>query len=679
MCLSSIYESVTKLGGFLKKHPLIFFITLWPLFLFFYTVRHIYNVPCSDDFGAIIQYVWYIHDFSFIDKLKSLFWQHNEHRVLVVRLLSIVLESIGLLNMKILSFLGMLFVFFSFIVSAKYILSVDKEKRFELIPMLALIYFTPFQYCMNTWSMAIISQAGVFFLSLVALYVLTQCASLFSLFGSIFVSFLCIFSNGIGFVLAIVSWYILLKSYYLSKMINKRYVCFVLCSTLFSLGYFYRYHWPKYHPPFYPDFEGYFVYLAKLIDVLSGSGDIFLGLGLSTLIFVLFFKNFRKQESLFPEGMMLFSLLSIAACVCLRSGFDSDSLYMRSIAVPERHIYPIIFAFASLVMFFRQHALSLHADKLVVQILFALLLVTFIVSYPEEFRKFKQFSKTNYENYLYYLKDGKPFWASEYIGNARSSYRFPENCSVETVSNVLDEKYNSQDDNISIHQIKLSKNIFFIDGRASHMLTNDCRMKILLKNEKKAYVITPKTQVFRKNFTLIFHRNQIAPGKYEVFVNFPEVNDLWYYSDTSFDTEYLEKSGVKYSELNFKNAKVKFTKHCQGHIDYSQKRSSNFLEVSGWLAKSIEKGQISNKNFIAACKPSGEIVFFTTEVQLRPDVSEAFNRVPLINAVSISALDTSGFIATINLSGMPEGTRLFSGQRDGEDIIICTNQNITRD
>ena len=64
---------------------------------------------------------------------------------------------------------------------------------------------------------------------------------------------------------------------------------------------------------------------------------------------------------------------------------------------------------------------------------------------------------------------------------------------------------------------------------------------------------------------------------------------------------------------------------------------------------------------------------------MRPDVSEAFNRVPLINAVSISALDTSGFIATINLSGMPEGTRLFSGQRDGEDIIICTNQNITRD
>lgn len=195
------------------KNVLIFCLILLPIviFLLFFN-KYAVNIPHWDDFAVRNSIAQILQTDSYIEKIKILFSQHNEHRIFTTRIAALIIYLIqGTINVKSLMFLGGCSLIGISILFYK-ILKKYTLKLIYFVPITFLI-FNNSLYENSFWGMASIQNFGVIFFAFLCFYWL-----IFSIefsfkkyfYWSIFICFLGVFTSSNGIVIPIIGCLILL-------------------------------------------------------------------------------------------------------------------------------------------------------------------------------------------------------------------------------------------------------------------------------------------------------------------------------------------------------------------------------------------------------------------------------------------------------------------------------------
>ncbi|MDR3713571.1 MAG: hypothetical protein P4L51_12190 [Puia sp.] len=169
------------------------------LFYFMLVGQYAANAPIKDDYDAILVFLTdFSHAHSFFEKAALLFRQHNEHRILSTRLLTVFYYTLtGKANFRNLIFIGDLQLIVIFLVSVHFIRRwIPKYWNFIAF-VWGLCIFDPSSYENGAVSMTSLQNFGIVMLFLLTLYFYSLEQRKWLIPAAIF-QFLCIFSSGNG-------------------------------------------------------------------------------------------------------------------------------------------------------------------------------------------------------------------------------------------------------------------------------------------------------------------------------------------------------------------------------------------------------------------------------------------------------------------------------------------------
>jgi hypothetical protein len=289
----------------INKLPIIFtpFAVALPILLYFVILqKYAVNIPLFDDHALKAFLVNYLKTDTFLQKLIEIFRQHNEHRIALTRIVTLLSYwSKGVIDYRFLMFVGNIFLVGILIIFWKNFKKINLPSYFFL-PVPFLLFHL--QHSENTfWGMAAVQNFGIVFWLLLVFYFLNSTKS-WGMFWAILAQFVATFTSGNGFLGAIVGLVVL--------FVQKRYkhgVIWLVMSGLMAILYFFDYEKPKGNP----------AVGAFSISLFTKGGLSFLGsladfLPLNPL-------NSRILLASVLGGILLFSMLMIAFIVVYRSDF----------------------------------------------------------------------------------------------------------------------------------------------------------------------------------------------------------------------------------------------------------------------------------------------------------------------------------------------------------------------
>ncbi len=213
----------------------------FPFFIYIlYIFRYAVNIPYFDDYDAILNFLnKFVQVQTVGEKVSLLFSQHNEHRIVFDRIVSLCyyyfFNEVNFRSLIIFGNLGWI------LTTVMLVLYLRKNFHLSLAQLVPVPYLLlSFSHWENMFfAMAAIQNYWFMFFSLVFLiYLLRGKLFLICAFFSI-----ALFTSGGGAVLYLIGNIFLL--------IKGRWRCFwlfFLVSTAFMVLYFYGYHKPSYHP-----------------------------------------------------------------------------------------------------------------------------------------------------------------------------------------------------------------------------------------------------------------------------------------------------------------------------------------------------------------------------------------------------------------------------------------------
>lgn len=243
-----------------KDNPTVFALIalLITSIAYFYVVfKYSVNVPCSDDYDAILDLVNRFGASTPSEKLSLLFRNHMEHRIVFCRVIVLLDHSIfGQINFVRLIFwgnlsmIGLLWLFYK-------MLPAVENKILYFIPI-PFLFLNLQQYENAIWAMASLQNLYVVFFSILSLYLLNK-GNFSSLIGAILTALLASYTSGSG-LFALIAGLILLV---LCKRRKTHVMIWLLASAVIFYTYFSNYISPN------PDF--------KLSEALLHSPDKIIG------------------------------------------------------------------------------------------------------------------------------------------------------------------------------------------------------------------------------------------------------------------------------------------------------------------------------------------------------------------------------------------------------------------
>lgn len=335
---------IKEIFGFLKaRRVLILKILTWVILL---TTTYNYirtigkfsiNFPLGDDYDAILNFLnhWDESD----SKFSLLFSQHNEHRLVFLRIVALAYFKIfHSVNFAHLIWIGNLFLFFT--IGVLYVSTKDKRKFFFFAPIFLWI-LTYSNWESETWAMASLSNFPVLFFAFLSFFFLSK-RTLTSFVFSIFFAFLSVFSQGNGLVVFAVGIVFLLKD-------KIRLAIWIVCGLLAIYIYFILFSYLK---PAHSKFEFFaferMFFLTRLFYGMTLLSSVFqskfsLVLGAVPLVFIFYlYKNYKRISTLLL-AMLSFLLISYTSVVFTRGGFGFEQAFVSRYQVYTISIYALIF------------------------------------------------------------------------------------------------------------------------------------------------------------------------------------------------------------------------------------------------------------------------------------------------------------------------------------------------
>lgn len=206
------------------------------LFLYVGTIlMYSSHMPISDDYGAVLLFLNnYVQIENGLDKLQSLFLQHNEHRIVFNRLIEVLqLQLFGEVNFKVLILIGNLGWLLTL-----YILWVYLKKKYIMSPLaflpVVLIMLSFSHSALMTWAMASLQNYWQLYFSILTIYFMTTHRYIYVV---IFMS-IAFFTGGGGIALMP-----LVFLYYLSQKSWQKSIGILLVSLVLLYFYFIELHY----------------------------------------------------------------------------------------------------------------------------------------------------------------------------------------------------------------------------------------------------------------------------------------------------------------------------------------------------------------------------------------------------------------------------------------------------
>lgn len=291
--------------------------------LFSFTV----NVPYWDDYDALLNFTSKFHESSLHDKITLIFSQHNEHRIVLSRVVTLVSSYLtGKINFKFLTLLGdlslfgllILFICSSFVLRKKLLFGV----------LLILLLFHPMYWGDICFATPSLTHVLALFLACASLYLLKS-ASIGYYILSLLLAVLVTFTDGNGmFVFFAALPMLLYQKRYRATII---WVCVGIGCILF---YFHGYVKPAYHPSIS---DALFIHpaetMAYFFCLLGGSFTnfgfnqvalygmpLFVGIAIGAYFLFLIKIKYYKQNIVIST-FLLFLILTSCVIAFSRSGF----------------------------------------------------------------------------------------------------------------------------------------------------------------------------------------------------------------------------------------------------------------------------------------------------------------------------------------------------------------------
>lgn len=311
-------------------YALVIFLLAIPVFIYYKVIyENAYNFPVEDDFNSALSF---ISDFAFGnlsvgEKLKLIFSQYNEHRIVFDRL--IFLADYGLfseLNFRHLILIGNLSLVLIWVLFYKASFQQCSlfQKLIYLLPATYSIFL--FQYWeLSTWSMAALQNLYVIPFAMLSLYKLNKASRTdFALACAAAVLATYTSGNGLFTFIAGVPLLFFTNSY-------RRLAVWLIVAAVAIAFYFWGYIRPPYHPDVVDSLFNHtgraIRYFFTLTGMLLGPGHptlnvLFGGLSLVVslgLIGYLWYSH-RLTNHLALVGWLLFLYLTCLSLMATRSG-----------------------------------------------------------------------------------------------------------------------------------------------------------------------------------------------------------------------------------------------------------------------------------------------------------------------------------------------------------------------
>jgi hypothetical protein len=322
----------------LSKKYIAYLLILIPVVSFLWAFfRYTVNMPVNDDYPAILGFLnQYLSATSFHQKWNLLFAQHNEHRIVYCRLMSLIDFRLNKqVNFNVLSLIGNLSLAGIAIIFFRKFLSLNKS-IFLFIPVTVLLFNLSSAENM-LYTMCALGNFTVHLFILLTLSFLTSSTPSGIrnvLFASLFFLF-AVFTFGAGIALLPVSIFILFY-----KRNYKHLLIFGCIAGSIMLFYFYHY----FQPPNSGDpvksilyfkvrtIIFFFAFLGNAFDYfLIHSNGLRDSLNIASIIggglFLLFIHITRQkyyQRNLFNYSIMLMAIVSAALTAISRTTLDLD-------------------------------------------------------------------------------------------------------------------------------------------------------------------------------------------------------------------------------------------------------------------------------------------------------------------------------------------------------------------
>ena len=313
--------------NFSTKNILATFLILFPIVVFYLVFqKYAVNIPHWDDFAIRNTLAQILETDSISEKIKLLFSQHNEHRILLTRLSAwFVFLQQGTLNLKSLMFigfialLGLLAIFFQ----------ISKKYNYPLLAFvpISFILFNVGLFENTFWGMASVQNFGVIFFAFLTFYWL-----IFSVekqknhyfYLALFSSFIGVFTSINGIIIPLIGCLVLLV-----QQRKKQLIIWLGSSIIFIVSFFFNF---QKNPDNVVEtnfsdlksiIKGIFATLGSILDSSAIAPtkhmDLAMALGLFLLIFmcifiyqVIFKKYNRAAFSIYRSTNDLFLLACLA-------------------------------------------------------------------------------------------------------------------------------------------------------------------------------------------------------------------------------------------------------------------------------------------------------------------------------------------------------------------------------
>ena len=313
--------------NFSTKNILATFLILFPIVVFYLVFqKYAVNIPHWDDFAIRNTLAQILETDSISEKIKLLFSQHNEHRILLTRLSAwFVFLQQGTLNLKSLMFigfialLGLLAIFFQ----------ISKKYNYPLLAFvpISFILFNVGLFENTFWGMASVQNFGVILFAFLTFYWL-----IFSVekqknhyfYLALFSSFIGVFTSSNGIIIPLIGCLVLLV-----QQRKKQLIIWLVSSIIFIVSFFFNF---QKNPDNVVEtnfsdlksiIKGIFATLGSILDSTAIAPtkhmDLAMALGLFLLIFmcifiyqVIFKKYNRAAFSIYRSTNDLFLLACLA-------------------------------------------------------------------------------------------------------------------------------------------------------------------------------------------------------------------------------------------------------------------------------------------------------------------------------------------------------------------------------
>jgi hypothetical protein len=298
--------------------------------------KHSINFPYYDDFEAILNFLTrYITHPAIGDRIRLLFEQHSEHRLVFDRVIAL-LEYYLLpeINFKSFILIGHAGLAVALIMLYKSFRLKQRHNIIYLLPVAAIIF--NFRYFETSfWPMAAMQNLWVLSFALASLYCLHK-ETKYSFYFSILFGWLAAFTSANGMMTFVAGAFVLLTK---KELLKRKHLIWFGCGLLAMGAYFYHYTKPPAHPPILQPMldnpAGFLGYaLAFLGGAFSDDMTIAIIIGISLVCFAVFI-TWRKyyEENPVIYSFIVFLLITSVLAALARLGFGVGQALSSKYAV----------------------------------------------------------------------------------------------------------------------------------------------------------------------------------------------------------------------------------------------------------------------------------------------------------------------------------------------------------